>query len=291
MGTKQAGGRSAPLNGNEGDWKDWLRDIVRRNHRLRIFELASSAAKTYLRAYHNEDHYRFAHNGELFVIETVATLQGDARLVTFDVGANRGTWTLQLINCCPQAEVHCFEIAPQLVPSLTGTLREFPNARLNFLGLSYTEGTLELKYVPGATSTSTVHEPLWASSWGFSHERVTVPVTTGDKYVGRNGIDHIGILKIDTEGHELSVLKGFAETLKARKISLIQFEHGWVHIASRTLLCDFYQLLHDFAIGRLHPRCVDFKEYDHREDEQFRMGNYIAVHRSKPDWIAALQNS
>jgi hypothetical protein len=118
-------------------------------------------------------------------------------------------------------------------------------------------------------------------------------VITGDKYVRDNGVGHIHTLKIDTEGHELSVLKGFASTLQAGRISLIQFEHGSVHIAARSLLRDFYQLLSpiDFTIGRLHPRCVDFKEYDHREDEQFRMGNYIAVHRSKPDWIAALQNA
>jgi FkbM family methyltransferase len=292
MGTKQKGGGKPALEDDEGDWKDWFKDIVRRNHRRRFFGLLSSAAKTYLRAYHNEDHYRFGHNGELFVIETVASLKGGAPLVAVDVGANLGTWALQLLNIAPRADVHCFEIAPQLVESLFGTLRQFPNAKLNPVGLSDSEGTLELKYVPGATSTSTVHEPLVASSWGFAHETVSVPVTTGDQYVTRNGIGHIDILKIDTEGHELSVLKGFAGTLQSGKISLIQFEHGSVHIAARSLLRDFYQLLspHGFAIGRLHPKCVDFKEYDHREDEQFRMGNYIAVHRSKPGWIAALQN-
>jgi FkbM family methyltransferase len=188
--------------------------------------------------------------------------------------------------------VHCFEIAPQMFERLKVTLRGFASATLNPIGLSDSEGTLELKYVPGAPNTSTVHEPLVASSWGFSHETVSVPVTTGDSYASRNRIGHIDILKIDTEGHELSVLNGLVGMLKVGKVSLIQFEHGSVHISSRTLLRDFYQLLGPlgFAIGRLHPRCVDFKDYDHREDEQFRMGNYIAVHRSKPDWIAALQN-
>jgi FkbM family methyltransferase len=293
MGTNRTGGGRLALEDDEGDWKDWFKDIVRRNHRRRVFGLLSSAAKTYLRAYHNEDHYRFGHNGELFVIETVTRVKDGERLVAFDVGANLGTWALQLIDCCPAAQLHCFEIAPQLVEGLIGALRDFPNAKLNPVGLSDSEGTLQLKYVPGATSTSTLHEPLIASSWGFQHETVSVPVTTGDKYVSDNAIGHIDILKIDTEGHELSVLKGFAGTLQAGKVSLIQFEHGSVHIAARSLLRDFYQLLgpRGFIIGRLHPRCVDFKDYDHREDEQFRMGNYIAVHRSKPKWIATLQNA
>jgi len=291
MGTDQTPSRASPGD-DEGDWKDWLKDIVRRNHRRRIFGLLSSAAKTYLRAYHNEDHYRFAHNGELFVLETVARLQGSAPLLALDVGANAGTYTRQLLGVAPSAQVHCFEIAPEIFERLKVALREFANAKLNPVGLSDREGTLDLTYVPGAPNISTVHEPLVASCWGFAHQTVSVPVTTGDKYVRDLGVAHIDVLKIDTEGHELSVLKGFAATLEAGKVSLIQFEHGSVHISSRTLLRDFYQLLSpfSFAIGRLHPRCVDFKEYDHREDEQFRMGNYIAVQRSKPDWIAALQN-
>jgi FkbM family methyltransferase len=292
MGTSEKGGREPAPEQDEGEWKERLKDIVRRNHRRKFFGLLSSAAKTYLRAYHNEDHYRLPHNGELFVIETVARLHGGAPLVAFDVGANNGTWTLQVVNTSTSAQVHCFEIAPQLFKDLTETLHKHANAKLNAVGLSDNEGTLQLKYVPGATSISTLHEPLVASSWGFDHETVSVPVTTGDRYVKDNGIGHIDILKIDTEGHELSVLKGFAETLAAKQVSLIQFEHGSVHIAARSLLRDFYQLLAPlgFTIGRLHPKCVDFKDYNHREDEQFRMGNYIAVHRSKPDWIAALRN-
>ena len=251
MGTKQTGNSKPAFEEDEGDWKDWFKDIVRRNHRRRIFGLLSSAAKTYLRASHNEDHYRFAHNGELFVIETVARLQGSARLVAFDVGANRGAWALQLINCSPHAEVHCFEIAPQLVKDLAGALREFPNAKLNAVGLSDNAGTLELKFVPGATSTSTVHEPLVASSWGFAHETVSVPVSTGDKYVGENGIDRIDILKIDTEGHELSVLRGFADPLRARQISLIQFEH-WLLKSSRCMA--FFA--HSETQGMAYQQCL-----------------------------------
>lgn len=37
-------------------------------------------------------------------------------------------------------------------------------------------------------------------------------------------ISEISILKIDTEGHELAVLKGCIDYLKDRKIHVIQFE-------------------------------------------------------------------
>jgi hypothetical protein len=101
MGTDQTPSRASPED-DEGNWKDWFKDIVRRNHRRRIFGLLSSAAKTYLRAFHNEDHYRFAHNGELFVLETVARLQGSAPLLALDVGANAGTYARQLLQVAPR---------------------------------------------------------------------------------------------------------------------------------------------------------------------------------------------
>jgi hypothetical protein len=86
-------------------------------------------------------------------------------------------------------------------------------------------------------------------------------------------------------------LEGFRHSLSNKLIKLIQFEHGFVHIPARSLLFDFYNLLEPmgYVIGRLHPKSVDFKKYDHCEDEQFRMGNYIAVHSSYPALIAALQ--
>ena len=46
-------------------------------------------------------------------------------------------------------------------------------------------------------------------------------------------------MKIDVEGHELDVLKGFGELIK--KVRLIQFEFGGTNIDSKTYLRDFWE--------------------------------------------------
>ncbi|MCH9808040.1 MAG: FkbM family methyltransferase [Alphaproteobacteria bacterium] len=275
-------------------WRDALRDgvkdVVRRNHRWAIFRMLSEASKTYLRAYYNENHYRFEHNGEAFVIDSM--LQANKGPVTvFDVGANRGTWALEVLKRRSAADVHCFEIAPGLFGQLTDTLSGHPDARLNSLGLSDKAGELELNYVPSAHSTSSLHETVLPKQWGFKEEKVQVQVTTGDAYCKEHGVSKIDFLKIDTEGHDLSVLCGFKGLLEAGSIGLIQFEHGFVHVPSRSLLRDFYDLLEPlgYRLGRLYPASVGFKDYEAWEDEQFRMGNYVAVHSSQSDLFNLLK--
>jgi FkbM family methyltransferase len=48
---------------------------------------------------------------------------------------------------------------------------------------------------------------------GFYSERELVPVLRGDDAVAEAGIDRVGVLKVDAEGAELDVLRGFEATL------------------------------------------------------------------------------
>lgn len=284
--------RSAMYGDQEPYWKTRLKDVVRRNHRHALFGALAEAAKMYLRAYHNEDYYTFNRNGEAFAIETAISQKRNHQFVAFDVGANIGLWAREVLRCQPTSEIHCFEIAPQLRDALEVALRGFDNVQLNGIGLSDQPGPATLKYLRGAETMSSLYDQPLPARWGFQHEEVKVQVTTGDAYVAEHRINHIDFLKVDTEGHDLKVLQGFRNTLEAQLVTLIQFEHGFVHIPAKSLLFDFYQLLEPFRylIGRLHPTCVDFKRYDNCEDEEFRMGNYIAVHKSNPHLIAALKS-
>jgi FkbM family methyltransferase len=274
----------------ESPWKVRLKDVVRRNHRNPLVKSLAEAAKTYLRAYNNENHYNFTRNGEAFAIETAMRHKTGPGFVVVDVGANRGSWAREVLNRRPDSEVHCFEIAPEMYKEMEAELREFSNIRLNSRGLSDEPGLLVLNFIPGSDTMSSLYDQPLATRWGFDAQKVEVPVTTGDAYVAESSIEHIDFLKVDTEGHDLKVLRGFRDALSSRRVTIIQFEHGFVHISARSLLLDFYELLEPlgYSIGRLHPECVDFKSYNNCEDEQFRMGNYIAVHSSQASLIEAL---
>jgi hypothetical protein len=60
-------------------------------------------------------------------------------------------------------------------------------------------------------------------------------------YIQKNNIEHIDFVKIDTEGHELSVLQGFGEML--RIVDTIQFEYGGTFIDTGVRLQDVIDYL------------------------------------------------
>jgi hypothetical protein len=105
-------------------------------------------------------------------------------------------------------------------------------------------------------------------------------VRTGDSYLQENGLSRVDVLKIDTEGAEPLVLRGFSQALAEKRIGLIQFEYGRVNVLTRFLLADIYEMLEplDFDIGKLYPNYVDFRPYSPML-ETFLGPNYIAVHQ------------
>lgn len=104
-----------------------------------------------------------------------------------------------------------------------------------------------------------------------------------DDVVEEHGLDHIDLLKIDVEGHELSVLKGALNNLQRGRVRALTFEFGSGNINSRTFFHDFWDLLTPlgFRIFRVLPtgRLMPIREY-YEDCEYFRgVTNYIAVLR------------
>lgn len=53
---------------------------------------------------------------------------------------------------------------------------------------------------------------------------LSVASATGDEFCTAHGIAGIGILKVDTEGHDLEVLLGFDDALRRASVDVVQVE-------------------------------------------------------------------
>jgi FkbM family methyltransferase len=73
--------------------------------------------------------------------------------------------------------------------------------------------------------------------------RVKLEIKTGYDYMVANNIDNIDFMKIDTEGYEFNVLKGFGEKIK--NIQIIQFEYGGTFIDNKVTLNSVITYLKD----------------------------------------------
>lgn len=220
-------------------------------------------------------------NGEVAVLAAIGRL---APTCIFDVGCNHGDWAAAAARHCPTARIHGFEAVPSTARICGERFATDPRIRINPHGLSDTNGTIELRVWN--------HDDRLSSAVFDAHagESTLVPcrMSRGDDYVKEQGIDGIDLLKIDVEGAEPAVLRGFAETLARGAIRAIQFEYGRANLHSRFYLSDYHAKLGDeFAIGRIFPDGVEFAPYDPLT-ERFFLANFLAVRRDQPALMNAV---
>jgi FkbM family methyltransferase len=139
--------------------------------------------------------------------------------VIFDVGANVGQSAKAYARQFPQAQIHSFEPSPQTFQELCQTVVRFPKVVAHCLALGRTEATLGL--TQGRRSAM---NRLLPDGTELQDGAVEVPVRTGANLMQALGIEHIDLLKIDTEGHDLEVLHGFLPLLD--RVDFIQVEAG-----------------------------------------------------------------
>jgi FkbM family methyltransferase len=142
--------------------------------------------------------------------------------VAIDAGANVGVFTAHLRKIA--GHVHAFEPNPNLAVHLRRAFRFDRRVTVHETALSDHGGhvSLRLPTQDGKTLHGLATVELANSLSGLTAERVVVPVTRLDDMLWRN---RIGFVKIDAEGHELSVLEGGRELFRRhRPIALLEAE-------------------------------------------------------------------
>lgn len=234
--------------------------------------------------------HHFAIQGEDWLLQSLSNAGVSVNTV-FDVGSNCGEWTRMAREFFPHAEIHTFEIMPEVYRKLldNGVVdsKVFPNG----FGLSDHVGTMGVKYCPVNDRLNThlvMMYPGADSSMPFEWRECLV--FTGDTYIKAQRIPNLDILKMDVEGAEDLVMKGFSETMKTSPPGLIQFEYGFANIVSRWLLLDSYELLTPlgYVMGKLSAQGIAFRDRFDLNDENFLGPNIVAVHRNRTDMLSAL---
>jgi FkbM family methyltransferase len=154
--------------------------------------------------------------------------------VILDSGANIGMATLWFRASYPAAEVHCFEPESENFDLLRRNVAGLPRSHCVHAALGATEGQVRLAMSDGPMSSRISADP---AAPGDGTE--VVPCTTGAAYLERMGIERVDLLKLDVEGHEIEVVRGFAPLLPR-----VQGIVGEVH--ERLIdQAEFYSLLED----------------------------------------------
>ena len=156
--------------------------------------------------------------------------------VIFDIGANVGQTVDFYQDLYPKAHVYSFEPIPSTFKRLKNHCANKSNATCFDIAFGEKEEKQTIKILADANSVlnslnSDVQADLSSSDEGY--ESVEIEVKRLDDFAKQEGIEHIDLLKIDTEGFEMPVLRGAVELLDAQAVSAVICETGFMRANTR----------------------------------------------------------
>jgi len=129
------------------------------------------------------------------------------RLIIFDVGANKGDYSLECVKFVKNAEIYAFEPSKKAFEMLKKNLRCSKVKSHNF-GFGEKEKNVSLFYDNEGTALASIYNRKLDYRKIYFTKKEKIKIKTIDSFCKENSIDKIDLLKIDVEGNELNVLKG-----------------------------------------------------------------------------------
>jgi FkbM family methyltransferase len=141
--------------------------------------------------------------------------------VVFDVGANEGQTAEYYIRAFPCAQIYSFEPVAATYKTLVDRVSRLSRVRTFQLAVADSNRTMRIQPVP-VSGLNSLRNELSNSCSSSSGELITT--RTLDSFCAEENINHIDLLKTDTEGFDLDVVKGAEAMLRARQIQFILAE-------------------------------------------------------------------
>jgi FkbM family methyltransferase len=218
------------------------------------------------------NYYSWKLSGEKNFIKNYVTK--DDNFVFFDVGANIGQYTNKVLEQNSTVKAYLFEPNPNIFQKLK--ILQSENIKLYNYALGASPSTLKLYDLKASDSGThgTLYKDVITEIHNDDHVTYDIEVKTIDEICDGEKVNHINLLKIDVEGHELEVLKGAQNIINQGAVDTIHIEFNEMNVYSRVFLDDFNKIL------------PNYKAYRLVQDGQLPLDKYVPVYHE----IFAYQN-
>lgn len=135
--------------------------------------------------------------------------------LVYDIGAYHGNFTQMCLDLWPKSKIIAFEALPEKIDSL--------KARFSGKNVQIVEGIVgdevreDVNYFADETSSSVLESQEFSPK-----KRLKQKMFTLDEFCSKNNLNAPDLLKIDTQGYEYPILKGFERNLKTVKVILLE---------------------------------------------------------------------
>ena len=188
-----------------------------------------------------------------------------------NIGASNGSWSDELMRYFPDRKVLLVEAQSVHEPALRDYCARHANAQ-------YVLAAAGEK--PGRIYFETSDDPFGGqAASGPGAGRIEVPVVTLDAELARRKLPGPYLLKFDTHGFELPILKGAAETLKNTEVIVMECYNFRISPECLTFpeMCAW--------LGERGFRCIDLADPLHRpHDDAFWQMDLVFVRADRPEF-------
>jgi FkbM family methyltransferase len=152
--------------------------------------------------------------------------------IIVEAGAYKGKETIKLATQLPHSTVHAFEPVPEIFEQLKANTAHLPNVHCYPIALSNTTGTttLHLSEHPNRPGVASQGNSILAPKERLTLSPLIFPKTiqvhtiTLDNWAQQNSVDHVDLLWLDLQGHELAVMQSSPKILSTVKVILTEVE-------------------------------------------------------------------
>jgi FkbM family methyltransferase len=191
-------------------------------------------------------------SGEYFFLQKL--LSGEKKPVVIDIGANIGTYAIDVRKISYDADIYAFEPNHIAFATLKKQAKKY-----NFFAfpLGISDNDKEAILYDRRDISGSAHASLYKKVITDIHKQeveiIPAKFTTLDFFLKTQKLEAIDIVKIDTEGHELAVLNGAVESIRRKIIKAFQIGFNEMNIIAGTTFYKLKRTLPGYSWYRLLP--------------------------------------
>ncbi len=238
----------------------------------RYYHWAYAFSERYVNLYRGDNIGDRAVNGEWHFLKEFIKEKNPK--IIFDVGANEGFYPRQIRAYGSNAIVYSFEPVNAIYEQLRNEFKDDDRVIAEKLALSDQSGAATI-YKTQNSEMNTLQDTHGTTLPKYDKTEEITCITL-DEYCEKKGINHIDLLKIDVEGHDLKVLKGAEKMLRAGKVDTITFEYGLFQTFSHDFVYDFYLFLKQFGYTLYKMKAKKLEKVLLPQYERTLLSNFVA---------------
>ena len=264
-------------------------DIILYLHKFKTFQIISNL---YMNAYFINRGYCFDWDylmnmspNNLFKGENILISKfKDLKIKNcIDVGCNRGDFSKEILKN-ENTKVIAFEPLPGCQEYLKN-IKYIYNTRFVYFecALSKKNGFTKIYFNDDKSELASLEKSTHNVSYLKDQNKNSLKVILKklDSFIDHDNFNNIDFIKIDTEGHEMSVLEGGLDFIQKHKVKLIQIEFNWHHLFTKNTIFQFSEILDNYVVTQMNLINGKLVEIDknHFFSNIFQLTNIIFIEK------------